>query len=151
MATNVYPLPAFSFRLSFSGITDNNDFAFQEASGIEVSMGVEEVVCGGQNDFHYKLPQPAKYSNLVLKRGLFAFNSKLVTWCNDTFQNGFVKTISPKTVNLKLLDESGKPAITWTLYGAYPVKWTISDFKAQENALSIETIELAYQYFKQKT
>jgi hypothetical protein len=31
---------------------------------------------------------------------------------------------------------------------AYPVKWVISDLRALENALAVETIELSYQYYR---
>lgn len=147
--SSAYPLPSFYFTLSFSGITYNSDMSFQEASGIDVSMEVDPVYSGGQNNFHYKLPKPAKYSNLVLKRGQMAVNSQLTTWCVKTMQNGLNSPIQPKTITLKLLNEKKKPVITWTIYGAYPIKWNVSDFKAQENALSVETVEFAYQYFKQ--
>jgi phage tail-like protein len=49
---------------------------------------------------------------------------------------------------VKLLDQDHEPMVTWNFIKAWPVKWVISDFKATENAIAIETIELAYQYFR---
>jgi phage tail-like protein len=47
-----------------------------------------------------------------------------------------------------LLDEAGQPVAIWNVVQAYPVKWSTSDFRASENAVVVETIELAYQYFE---
>ena len=36
---------------------------------------------------------------------------------------------------------------TFSFINAWPVKWSISDLKATENAILIETLELSYDYF----
>src|SRR5216684_9195887 len=47
------------------------DGAFQECSGLEVEMDVQEYLEGGRNDGVIKRVGRAKYQNLVLKRGMF--------------------------------------------------------------------------------
>ena len=47
-----------------------------------------------------------------------------------------------------LLNEEHEPLATWNFLRAYPVKWSLSDFKAQENALAVESLELAYSRFR---
>jgi phage tail-like protein len=42
---------------------------------------------------------------------------------------------------------STAPAMVWNIVGAYPVKWEVSEFNAEENKLAIETIELKYRYY----
>lgn len=143
-----YPPPSFFFRLSFSGISGQSDAGFQEASGVSVETEVEEVVGGGENRFKYKLPKAAKYGNLVLKRGLVTSGSNLATWCQDTLTSGLNSPIKPKSIMLSLLDANAKPLMSWSFVNAYPVKWNLSDFKSQENAMAIETLEFAYSYFK---
>ncbi|MGB1450867.1 MAG: phage tail protein, partial [Marinirhabdus sp.] len=54
---------------------------------------------------------------------------------------------SPTDLTVKLLNEAHEPLITWNVVHAYPVKWDVGDFNAEENKLVIETIELAYNYF----
>ena len=39
----------------------------------------------------------------------------------------------------------------WSFIKAWPVKWVVADLKATDNAIVIETIELAYQYFRRGT
>lgn len=37
--------------------------------------------------------------------------------------------------------------MVWNIVGAYPVKWDVSEFNAEENKLAIETVELKYRYY----
>lgn len=143
-----YPPPSFYFRLSFSGISGQGDAGFQEASGLGADTEVQEVVSGGENRFKYKLPKQTKYGNLVLKRGLMTTKSGLAQWCQDMIFSDLGTPVQPKSIMLFLLNADNKPVMTWSFVNAYPVKWRLSDFKSQENALAIETIEFAYNYFK---
>jgi phage tail-like protein len=46
------------------------------------------------------------------------------------------------------MDETANGVAAWKVYQAYPLKWSSSDFRASDNSIVIETIELAYQYFE---
>lgn len=140
-----YPPVGFHFRVEFilDG-TVESDTRFQEVSGLSAELGLEEVVEGGENRFSHRLPTRAKYANLTLKRGLLS-ESGLIDWCKNAIENF---DFTPATVNVTLLNESHEPvADTLSFIRAWPVKWSVSDFKAQDNALVIETLELAYNYF----
>ncbi|HPF10826.1 MAG TPA: phage tail protein [Flavobacteriaceae bacterium] len=138
-----YPV-SFYFKLSFKG----EDAAFQEVSGISKELSVEEVVCGGENRFKYRLPTTASGQNLVLKRAIIPEGSELIDWCSSTIDEGLANPITAHDVSVSLLDEEGMVLVSWTFYNAYPVKYSVSDLKSNENALAIETIELAYTYFE---
>jgi phage tail-like protein len=56
-------------------------------------------------------------------------------------------TFTPKIVNINLLNQTGIPISTWRFVNAYPVAMKISEFKAQENTLVVETMELCFDYF----
>ena len=140
-----YPPVGFHFRVEFNlpGV-DDGDTRFQEVSGLTSELGVEEIREGGENRFVHRLPDRGRYSNLILKRGLFV-DSKLIDWCKMAIEN-FV--FEPVTVNVTLLNEDHQPlADAYSFVNAWPVKWAVSDFRAQQNALVIETLELAYNYF----
>lgn len=145
---NTWPLPAYYYALSFDGISGDKDAGFQEASGLNAEIETEDVLSGGQNQFRYKLPKAVKYTNLVLKRGMMSPNSALTKWCSDTLTKGFAEQITTKGIVLKLLNEKDKPVISWKFANAYPVKWSVSDFKSQENSIVIETLEFAYNSFE---
>src|SRR5712691_11418052 len=51
--------------------TELGDGAFQECSGLEVEMDVQEFLEGGRNDGVIKRVGRAKYSPIILKRGMF--------------------------------------------------------------------------------
>lgn len=140
-----YPPVGFHFMVEFQldGVKDE-DSRFQEVSGLTSELGIEEVVEGGENRFSHRLPTRAKYSNLILKRGLLT-NSQLIDWCKDAIEN-FI--FQPVTVNVTLLNEEHEPlSNTYSFVRAWPVKWSISDFKAQDNSIVVESLELAYNYF----
>ncbi len=142
-----YNLPvSFHFNVNISGKDSGNDIRFQEVSGLTAEMGVEELVVGGENMFTYRLPTRAKYSNIILKRGLLK-NSKLIDWFRNAIENF---QFEPLDISIHLLNENNDVITSWEIKQAYPVKWAISDFKASDNALVIETIELVYQYFQRK-
>jgi phage tail-like protein len=142
-----YNLPvSFHFKIIIQGKGSDDDIKFQEVSGLTAEMGVEELVVGGENTFSYRLPTRAKYNNLILKRGMLK-NSKLIEWFRNSIENF---EFEPADVSVHLLNENHEVLTSWEVAQAYPVKWVISDFNANSNALVIETIELVYQYFKRK-
>ncbi len=148
MAQEYYPPPGFYFQLQFAGISSGLDNSFQEAAGLAAEWELEEIREGGQNLYKHRLPTVVKYSNLVLRRGFVSSNSALATWCTDTLATDFTKPIQPRTVQLSLLNGGGTPLASWSFLEAWPVKWSMSDFKSQENALAIETLEFAFATFQ---
>ncbi len=145
MVDVLYPPVGFHFKVEFdlSGISEN-DFRFQEVSGISTELETESIKEGGENRFLHHLPIRAKYNDLVLKRGLLS-DSTLLEWCKDAIEN---LSISPTNVWVTLLNEQQEPLQTYSFVNAWPKKWSISDFNAQESRLVVETLELSYQYFK---
>ena len=140
-----YPPVGFHFRVEFDvqGAGDA-DIRFREVSGLSMVLEEESVVEGGENRFVQKLPVRAKYPDLVLKRGLLT-NSAVSKWCVAAIQE---LDIQPTTVWVTLLNEQHQPLQTYTFVNAWPKKWQVTDFNAESSELVIESLELAYQYFK---
>lgn len=145
---NYYPPPGFHFKVEVIGLSPNhNDVRFTEVSGLTTEIATEEIAEGGENRFIQKYPTRAKYSELVLKRGLLV-SSAITTWieqCIDEFN------IQPKNIDIKLLDEEHSPLVTWHVVNAYPTKWSVSDFNSTNNAIAVETLQFFYQYFTRDT
>lgn len=141
-------LAGFYFSLEITGLKSDADAAFQEASGLSKELHVEEVACGGENRFKYRLPSATSYQNLVLKRGVTLNNSPLLQWCTNTLDNGLSMPIATHDIIIKLLNQNGQACKSWTFIKAYPVKWSASELNSEKNAVFIETIELAYLYFE---
>jgi phage tail-like protein len=56
----------------------------------------------------------------------------------------------PANVNVHLLNDKHETLKLWEFIDAWPKKWSVSDLNAQENGIVIETLDLAYKYFKIK-
>jgi phage tail-like protein len=144
-----YPPVGFHFKVTvnLSGVSNEpKESRFQEVNGLSKGLEIEEWSEGGENRFTHRLPLAAKYSNVILKRGMFT-SSKLIDWCFDAIDHF---SFNPVDVDIILLNEQHEAVSTWNLVNAYPVKWSVSDFKAQDNSILIESLELAFQYFTKK-
>lgn len=152
-------VPAFHFEVTFLSVAlglggllenvvngdGNIGMAFSEVSGISAELQTEEVGEGGNNMFKYRLPKPAKYNNLVLKRALSTTPSVLIMWANEAIYNF---NFSPCTAIVTLLNENHIPVKVWAFNNAYPVKLEVSSLSASKSELVIETLELAYNFSK---
>lgn len=141
---NYYPPVGFHFLVEFEGLgSQEKDHQFQSVSGLSVDIETEEIAEGGENRFKHKLPVKTKYPNLTLKRGML-IDSVVIDWCRDAIENFSFK---PVNLTIKLLNEEHQPLISWNVVHAYPVKWSVEDFNAEESKLVLENFELTYNYF----
>ncbi|HSC38386.1 MAG TPA: phage tail protein [Chitinophagaceae bacterium] len=140
----LYPPVGFHFLVSIELSPQvKDDSRFQEVSGLEAEMEMENFVEGGQNRFTWQLPKRTRYSDIVLKRGMF-IGSPLIGWCRDALENF---SFAPANLHISLLNEQHAPVMTWYVVSAIPKKWSVSGFNAQENAIVVESITLGYRYF----
>lgn len=134
------PYPSFRFNVEI----DNIKFAsFSEVRGLQIEIETEQYKEGGVNDFVHTFPKGTKYQPLVLKRGISGLEGldELRRWYKDVM-NG---KINRKNVTVVLMDAAGNERRRWNFKGAYPVKWTGPELKADSNAIAFESIELAHQ------
>jgi len=140
-----YPPVGFHFLVAFDIFPQTpNDMRFQSVSGLSVSLETEDFKEGGENRFVHKLPTRTKYEDITLSRGMF-IGSGLVLWCRQAIEEF---KFQPVNVLITLLNDMHIPVSAWYVVNAYPVQWSVSDFKAEESAVVIESIKLKYNYFK---
>ena len=119
---------------------------FSEVSGLNAEVEVLSYEEGGKNGFVHKLPGRVKFPNVTLKRGT---TDSLELW--DWFVQAVNGKIERRDVGILLYNQEGQAEREWTLERAYPVKWTGPDFKAGDNAIAIETLELAHEGLSAET
>lgn len=150
-----YPPACFHFKVELNGVDgadSDSEQRFQEVSGLSVEVETETLHEGGENRFEYKLPKRAKYPNLILKRGLLK-GSAFLDWFKSAMNTYFIVAVydfKPADITITLLDEADEPVAVWNVVQAYPLKWSMSDLRSSENAVVVESMELAYQYFERK-
>jgi phage tail-like protein len=145
----MYPPVGFHFKVEFNTLDDTTaaDVRFQEVSGLSAEVATEEIVEGGENRFTHRVPTRGKFQNITLRRGLVN-DSRLISWFKDAVDR---LDITPADLVISLLNEDHEPLASWNVVGSWPIKWSASDFKAQDNAIVIESVELAIRYFRRLT
>jgi phage tail-like protein len=133
------PLAAFRFLVRIEG---RQAGGFSEVSGIQAEVEVLEVAAGGENTFVHKLPGRTRHGNLTLRRGL----ATLELW--DWFADIVAGRVSRRTVSVELLPgaQEGRP-VRWVFESAFPARWTGPELKAEQSAVAVEAVELAYHGF----
>jgi phage tail-like protein len=150
-----YPPTGFHFKVEFIGVPgmgSDKEQRFLEVGGLSFEIETEELREGGENRFVYKLPKRMKFPNLTLKRGLLK-GTALLEWFKSAMRTYFTVVIydfKPADIIITLMDERDEALAIWKVVQAYPLKWTTSDFKASDNSIVVETLELAYQYFERQ-
>ncbi|HAB17049.1 MAG TPA: phage tail protein [Verrucomicrobiota bacterium] len=133
----------FRFGVLFlaGGVVPNPlDLRFRKVSGLSSEVTTTTVNEGGQNLYTHRLPERVNYGNLVLERG-FVVGSPLNLEFNATMS---LFKFSPASVLVILHNELALPLAAWLFHRAYPVKWSTSDLDAEQHAMAIDTMELAY-------
>ena len=87
------------------------------------------------------MPGIVKYGNVTLKKGVFVKDNKFWDW----FAERKLNLIKRRAITIRLMDQDGKPTMTWTLKNAWPTKITSTDLKSDGNEVAVESIEIAHE------
>lgn len=132
------PYFSASFLVEIEGLVVGG---FQEVTGLQVETEVEEYREGGVNEYLHRLAGPTRYpANLVLRRGMTELDT-LWAWHQDVVHG----RIARKNGTIYLLDADRAPVVWWNFSGAYPVRWTGPELRAEGNAVAVEAVELVHR------
>lgn len=132
------PLPTFRFQVdvgSYSGIG-----VFTECKLPDIEWDIHEQKEGGLNDYVHQRPGQRKSGKVTLKNGLTK-QFELMNWYGEMMKEDFDKHL--RTVTITLLNSEHKPIVRWNIEGAFPTKITWPEFKAADNTVAIQSLELA--------
>jgi phage tail-like protein len=145
------------------------DGAFQECSGLDVEMDVQEYLEGGRNDGVIKRVGRAKYQQLVLKRGMFynvsqppaargeapppptkTVDPQLWKWFQDVVSgkrpvpryDGIVEVL-PRLHDPKAQQET--PVARWFFDRGLPAKVVGPQLNARTGEVAIEELHIAHE------
>jgi phage tail-like protein len=143
------------------------DGAFQECSGLDIEMDVQEYLEGGRNDGVIKRVGRAKYQQLVLKRGMFynvdpstdpanpqpkskKVDPQLWKWFQDTVSgkrpvnryDGIVEVL-PRLHDPKSKEEL--PVARWYFDRGLPAKIVGPQLNAKTGEVAIEELHIAHE------
>jgi phage tail-like protein len=123
--------------------------AFQECSGLEVEMDVQEHQEGGRNDGVVRRIGRAKYTNLVLKRGMFQnapggpVNGELWSWMQDVV--GGVRPARRYDGLVEVMSVGETVVARWAFSRGLPAKLTGPQLDAKTGGVAIEELHIAHE------
>jgi phage tail-like protein len=125
------------------------DGAFQECSGLEVEMDVQEYFEGGRNDGVIKRVGRARYSPVVLKRGMFYsegggnVDRALWNWLQDVVKG--VRPVERYDGTVRVMSSFDSPAATWRFDRGLPLKIRGPELNAKTGEVAIEELHIAHE------
>jgi phage tail-like protein len=128
--------------------TELGDGGFQECSGLEVEMDVQEYLEGGRNDGVIRRAGRAKYTNIVLKRGMFfggpgGVNRDLWQWIQGVVAG--VRPISRYDGIIQVMNVGNEVVATWVFDRGLPAKIRGPELNAKTGEIAIEELHIAHE------
>jgi phage tail-like protein len=128
--------------------TPLGDGGFQECGGLEVEMEVQDYLEGGRNDGVIRRAGRAKYSNLVLKRGMFfggpgGVNRELWQWIQGMVAG--VRPISRYDGIIQVMNVGDEVVATWVFDRGLPAKIRGPELNAKTGEIAIEELHIAHE------
>jgi phage tail-like protein len=143
-------LDTFRFQLEVDGFVRAG---FTECSAPALDIKVREYIEAGRHMNPLKITQSAMFTDVTLSRGS-ATDPDFLTWITNVFDlnnSGYIPTMNSKvrrTVKIFQYKRTGQLAKTFILYNCIPTAFKASsDFNAITDAISMESLKLAYEGF----
>jgi phage tail-like protein len=115
--------------------------AFQEVTGLGAQLEVVSYPEGGRNDSVHQLPLRHSWNRITLKRGVVR-DRLLWSW----YQTGLADSLGARRDGaVIMLGPDGVPAMAWAFHGGLAAKWSGPDLHAEQNAVAIESMEIAHE------
>lgn len=124
------------------------DGGFQECSGLEVEMDIQDYMEGGRNDGIIRRAGRAKYSPLILKRGMFfsggtGVNRELWEWIQGVV--GGVRPIARYDGIVQVMDVGEVVVANWVFDRGLPAKIRGPELNAKTGEIAIEELHIAHE------
>lgn len=121
--------------------------AFQECSGLEIEMDVQELVEGGRNDGVIQRVGRAKYKPVVLKRGMFYGEARKVDaalwrWLQSIVSGQVPVVRYDGRIEVK---EGNHVVATWSFVRGLPVRLSGPVLDAKNGDIAIEELHIAHE------
>ena len=143
------PVTCFCFKVVLPNINASpaDEAYFKSVSGLKYESEVVDFKEGGFNVGVRRLVGPAKWPNLVLKRG-FTGSSTLFNWRRMWLQDsltGANNELKRVTGKIFQLTSDFQSVCSWEFKNGWPCKWEGPEYDASKSELAIETLEIAHE------
>ena len=131
-------------RIALQPLVANPLAGFSECSGLEMTLDTDDFNEGGRNGAVLKFPKHARYTEIVLRKGVTR-NTELFDWFH-----GFTRGVGKRRDGvITLRDAAGRAAVVWTFRRGLPVKYSGPTLNALQGAVAIESISIMHEGLSQ--
>lgn len=149
---------SFNFRISLNRADGKTpalgNGGFQECTGLDIEMDVQELIEGGRNDGLLRLVGRGKYSPIVLKRGLLFPDggraySELWGWLQSILAG--VRPVARYNGVIDVLSADRQQTVaTWTFDRGLPSKIAGPQLNAKTGEVAIEELTIVHEGLRLK-
>jgi phage tail-like protein len=124
------------------------DGAFQECSGLEIELDIQELSEGGRNDGVIRRVGRAKYSNVVLKRGMFyrsseGVNRELWNWLQSIASGE--RPVPRYDGIIEVMSTGDDVVATWVFSRGLPMKVRGPELNGKTGEIAIEELHISHE------
>jgi len=125
------------------------DGGFQECSGLDLEMDVQELKEGGRNDGVIQQVGAGKFTRIVLKRGMLfgddnKVNGALWGWLQGILTG--TRPVSRYDGTIQMMSADGGDVLaTWTFERGLPAKVSGPQLNAKSGDIAIEELHIAHE------
>lgn len=129
----------------FSVRIDGKDIGtFSSCDGLGMEVDIQEVKEGGNPFFVHQLAGRIKYTRIKLTRPINADSAKVAAWIAS-----MATQVKRTQVEIAAMNQQGDRIATWSLFEAFPYKWSGPSLNVDGPKVAMETLELAHHGFLQ--
>jgi len=137
------PVLAYRFFIRILNGEKDTNMKAQSVSGLSVTMKLAEIESlGGDKE----VPASVDFPNLIIKRAVLDGGASAG---NQTLNLLSDLKVDRSDLGIHLLNPAGEYIRTWSVIGAYAIKWDMSEFDASSNDVIMETLEFKYEYLRE--
>jgi phage tail-like protein len=134
------PSDAFVPRELITVAMETAPGAFRSATGLSAELELLAQPEGGRNDFVHQLPVRHSWGRIALSRGI-ARDASLWAW----YEAGVTGALGARRDGAIIMQNpAGQPVMVWTFRAGLAARWSGPEFRAEDSALAIETLEIAH-------
>jgi phage tail-like protein len=138
-----YPGPKLRYRIEIDGQSVGS---FSSLDGPSLSFEVLEFRDGSDPKVARKIPGPAKWGNITLKRG-FVNPSFFESWIRGMLEDP--NKVPRKNLSLVVLDDGLNEVKRYNLHNCWPSSWRMSSLDGTANEVLVEEVVVTIEYFEE--
>lgn len=139
-ATDPYePALALRFSVDIDHVVIDR---FTQVDGLTAEWEVEEFREGGEGGHVHRLPKGLKHTNVRMIRPIDRDSARIAAWFTAT-----ARELKRRQAVITAYNGDGRTIASWTLSGAWPVKYTGPSLLSTSALAATETLEIAHTGF----